>query len=307
MGDKRGFGSDRGTDEIQDTKRESFPGYEEKGRSLKIVVCIKQVPDTSDIRINPETNTLMREGVEAIINPFDMYAIEEGLRLKEKYGGSVIALSMGPQQAESALREAMGLGVDEAHLLSDKAIAGADTLATAYTLSACIKKLDGADIVFMGRQAIDGDTGQVGPGVAENLGIPHITNVRKIEKIEEGDSHTSIVVERLLEDGYARLRTRLPLVLTVVKEINEPRMPSLRARLHAKSSEIKIWTCRDLSIDVDQTGLTGSPTQVVRLFTPPRPKGGRLLYGDTKKVVSQLLEELRNAGIALGRKEKIEE
>ena len=166
---------------------------------MKVIVCIKQVPDTTNVRINPETNTLMREGVESIINPFDMYALEEGLRIKEKHGGSVTVLSMGPPQVESALREAVGLGVDKAVLLTDRAFAGADTLATGYTLATGINQLDGADIILMGKQAMDGDTGQVGPGVAENLSIPHITDIRKIESIDDSGN---IIVERLLEDGY---------------------------------------------------------------------------------------------------------
>ena len=151
---------------------------------MNIVVCIKQVPDSTNVRINPETNTLMREGVASIINPFDAYALEEGVRLKEKHGGKVTVISMGPPQVEAALREAISLGADETVLLSDRAFAGADTLATAYTLAAGIRKLGGADLILMGRQAIDGDTGQVGPGVAENLGLPHVTDVRKIESID---------------------------------------------------------------------------------------------------------------------------
>ncbi|MCX7032311.1 MAG: electron transfer flavoprotein subunit beta/FixA family protein, partial [Spirochaetes bacterium] len=180
---------------------------------MKIVVCIKQVPDTTNVRINPETNTLVREGVASIINPFDVYAIEEALRLKEKHGGSTAVLTMGPPQAVEALREAISLGIDEAYLVSDKAFAGSDTLATAYALSFAIRKIGGADVILMGRQAIDGDTGQVGPGVAENLGLPHVTDIRKIEEIADG----RIVVERLLEEGYARIAARLPIVLTVVK------------------------------------------------------------------------------------------
>ncbi|MEE8590932.1 MAG: electron transfer flavoprotein subunit beta/FixA family protein [Spirochaetia bacterium] len=264
---------------------------------MKIVVCIKQVPDTTNVRINPETNTLMREGVESIINPFDMYALEEGIRLKEKHGGTVIVLSMGPPQVESALREALSLGVDEAILLSDRAFAGADTLATAYTLARGIKKVGKVDVILMGRQAIDGDTGQVGPGVAENLGLPHVTEIRMIEGIEDDGT---IIVERLLEDGYVRLKSKLPLVLTVVKEINEPRLPSLKGKMAAKKAEIPSWNHEDIEFDLQRIGLTGSPTQVMKIFTPPKPSGGKIFEGDVQQAVTSLLAELREAGIPIG-------
>ena len=198
---------------------------------MKIIVCIKQVPDTTNVRIDPETNTLIREGVESIINPFDEYALEEGIRLQEEYGGETSALSMGPPQGENALRDTLSMGMQNAYLVCDRAFAGADTLATGYTLAAGIRKLGGADIILMGRQAIDGDTGQVGPGVAENLGIPHITDIKKIERIDEDGT---LIVQRAVEDGYVRLKTRLPVVLTVVKEINEPRLPSLKGKMKAK-------------------------------------------------------------------------
>jgi electron transfer flavoprotein beta subunit len=266
---------------------------------LKIVVCIKQVPDTTNVRINPETNTLMREGVDSIINPFDMYALEEGIRLREKHGGTVVALSMGPPQVVTALREAISLGVDQAVLISDRAFAGADTLATAYTLARGVKKIGKVDVILMGRQAIDGDTGQVGPGVAENLGLPHITEIRKIEGIGEDKG---IVVERLLEDGYVRLKSKLPVLLTVVKEINEPRLPSLKGKMAARKAEIPVWSASDLELDGQRIGLTGSPTQVMKIFTPPRPTGGKVFEGDVSSAVKQLVEALLEAGIPLGKK-----
>ncbi len=268
---------------------------------MKIVVCIKQVPDTTNVRINPETNTLMREGVESIINPFDMYALEEGIRLKEKHGGTVIVLSMGPPQVESALRDALSLGVDEAILLSDRAFAGADTLATAYTLARGIKKVGKVDVILMGRQAIDGDTGQVGPGVAENLGLPHVTEIRMIEGIEDDGT---IIVERLLEDGYVRLKSKLPIVLTVVKEINEPRLPSLKGKMAAKKAEIPSWNHEDIEFDLQRIGLTGSPTQVMKIFTPPKPSGGKIFEGDVQQAVTSLLAELREAGIPIGQQKE---
>lgn len=264
---------------------------------MNIVVCIKQVPDTTDVKINPETNTLVREGVQSIINPFDTYAIEEGVRLKEKYGGTVNILSMGPPQVESALRDAISVGADEAYLLTDRSFAGADTLATAYTLAAGINKLGNADIILMGRQAIDGDTGQVGPEVAQNLGIPHITDVRKIEQI---DDQGTIFLERMLEEGYVRLKVKLPVVITVVKEINEPRLPSLKGKMAARSKQITRWSAADVPVNEKRLGLTGSPTQVVRIFTPPKPQGGKIYDGDVKESVAGLLKELRAAGALLG-------
>lgn len=265
---------------------------------MKVIVCIKQVPDTTNVRINPETNTLVREGVQSIINPFDVYALEEGVRIKEKLGGTVTVITMGPPQAAEALREAISLGADNVSLISDKAFAGADTLATAYTLACAVRKLGGADIILMGRQAIDGDTGQVGPGVAENLGIPHITDIRKIEEIRDG----TITVERLLEEGYARLRTTLPVVLTVVKEINVPRLPSLKGKLAAKKAEIPVLKAADIGVDVERVGLNGSPTQVMKIFTPPKPSGGKKFTGEPAETVAQLIDELAAAGITLRKK-----
>jgi len=287
---------------------------------VKVIVCIKQVPDTTNVRINPETNTLVREGVQSIINPFDCYALEEGIRIREKHGGTVTVLTMGPPQAAEALREAISLGADEAVLVSDRAFAGADTLATAYTLAAAIRKLagapagapegtpegtpegaplgSGADIILMGRQAIDGDTGQVGPGVAENLGIPHITDIRKIEEI----AGSRIVVERLLEEGYARLATSLPVVLTVVKEINEPRLPSLKGKLAARKKEIPVLKAAELEADPERFGLVGSPTQVMKIFTPPKPSGGKKFTGEPSETVGALLAELASAGISIRKK-----
>ena len=274
---------------------------------MKVIVCIKQVPDTTNVRINPETNTLVREGVASIINPFDVYALEEGIRIREKHGGTVTVLTMGPPQATDALREAISLGADEAVLVSDRAFAGADTLATAFTLAAAIRKLAAiavgtvpagqVDIILMGRQAIDGDTGQVGPGVAENLAIPHFTDIRKIEEIGGG----RIVVERLLEEGYARLATSLPVVLTVVKEINEPRLPSLKGKLAAKKKEILILKAAELEADPERFGLVGSPTQVMKIFTPPKPSGGKKFTGEPAETVGALLAELAASGISIRR------
>lgn len=263
---------------------------------MDIVVCIKQVPDTTNIRINPETNTLIREGVESIINPFDMYALEEALRIKEKLGGKVTALSMGPPQVEDALRTAISLGIDEAILLSDRAFAGADTWATSLTLAGAIGKMENVGLIIMGKQAMDGDTGQVGPGVAEHLDLPHITDIRKIEEISEKE----IVCERLLENGYLRLKAQLPIVMTVVKEINEPRLPSLRGKMAAKKAEITTWGAEYIGIPVEKIGLNGSPTQVMKIFSPPKPGGGKVFEGEPDETVAQLLAELKAGGLKLG-------
>ncbi|MCB5247368.1 MAG: electron transfer flavoprotein subunit beta/FixA family protein [Candidatus Cloacimonetes bacterium] len=235
---------------------------------MKIIVCVKQVPNTTEIRIDPLTNTLVREGVESILNPFDTYAIEEAVRLKEQFGGTVTALCMGPPQAEETLREAVSLGVDEIVLLSDRRFAGADTWATSLTLAAAISKIGGYDLVFTGQQAIDGDTAQVGPGIAAHLDIRQACFVRGIEELTDRE----VTLQRLMEDGYDRLKLKLPAVITVVKEINTPRLPSLRGKRNARTAELKVWNADDLGLDEKEIGLNGSPTQVVTIFTPKHDK-----------------------------------
>ncbi len=258
---------------------------------MNIIVCIKQVPDTTEVRIDPETNTLVRSGIVCVINPFDMYAIEEGIRLKEKFGGKVIVVTMGPPQAEEALREAISLGADEAILVSDRAFAGSDTWATSYTLSRAIHKIGDYDLVICGKQAIDGDTAQVGPGISAHLDIPQITYVKKIEEVDSGRGN--IRAERMTEEGYEIVESPLPCLLTVVKEINEPRLPSLKGKMKAKKAEIKKWEAKDLDTDPDLIGLNGSPTKVVKIFTPPPRKGGQLLEGDAKEISAKLTELLK--------------
>ncbi len=262
---------------------------------MKIIVCIKQVPETTSVRIDPKTNTLIREGVQSVINPFDMNAIEAALQLKEGCGGEIVAISMGPPQAEEALREAISLGVDEAILLTDKAFAGGDTLATSYTLSRAIKKLGSFDLIICGKQAIDGDTAQVGPELAEMLNLPQVCFVRKIEEIKD----TLMTVQRALEDGYEVVEVNLPALITVVKEINEPRLPSLRGKLAAKKKEIAKWGAADLDIVPEQVGLVGSATQVVRTFTPPPRKDRKILQGEVKDMVKELVAELKERKIVL--------
>jgi len=258
---------------------------------VNIIVCIKQVPNTTDVRIDPQTNTLIREGVESVINPFDTYAIEEGIRLKERFGGKVTVITMGPPQAESSLREAISLGADEGILISDRAFAGSDTWATSYTLSMAIRKIKDYDIVICGKQASDGDTAQVGPGMSAHLCIPQVTYVKKIEEISE----KAAKFERMTEEGYEVLESLLPCVITVVKEINEPRLPSLKGKMRAKSAQIKTWKDADIDCDPKAIGLEGSPTKVVKIFTPPPREKGKILQCDSREMVDQLVDFLKSA------------
>jgi electron transfer flavoprotein beta subunit len=254
---------------------------------LKIVVCIKQVPDTADVKINPETNTLIREGVPSIINPFDLNAIEAGLQIRNEVGGEVVALTMGPPQAEDALREAVSLGVDSVILLSDRAFAGADTWATAFALAGAIKKMD-ADIILCGKQAIDGDTAQVGPEIAQFMDVPHIAYIRKVEEVKDG----YIKVQRLMDEGYDVVESSLPVLLTTVKELNIPRMPSLKGKMAAKKAEIKTMNREDIGIEEADLGLKGSPTQVKGIFAPEIKTDRRMFEGTAEEQVNALVEEM---------------
>lgn len=263
---------------------------------MHAIVCIKQVPDTTEVKIDPVRGTLIREGVPSILNPFDTYAIEEALRLKEQFGGKVTAISMGPPQAIEVLKEAVAMGCDDAILLSDRAFAGSDTWATAYTLSQAIRRLGEFDIILCGRQAIDGDTGQVGPGIARQLKINQLTYVCKIQHIDF--EKKEIRVERLLEEGREVVESRLPALLTVVKDINQPRYPTFKGIRRASRMEYPIWTAKDLEgANPAFFGLDGSPTRVVRVFTPP-PRSGQteIIQGETvqeqaAKLVEKLLAE----------------
>ncbi len=255
---------------------------------MNIIVCIKQVPDTAEIKINPETNTLIREGVPSIINPFDLNAIEEALLIREQTGGKVTVLTMGPPQAETSLRDAIAMGADEGVLLSDRAFAGSDTWATSYTLAKAIEKL-GADIIFCGKQAIDGDTAQVGPETAEFLNIPHVSYIRKIEEVTD----KSIRVQRLMDEGYDVVESSLPVLLTVVKELNEPRMSSLKGKMKAKKAEIKVMGCADIEADENSLGLKGSPTQVKNIFAPEMKTDRKMIEGSPEEQVDHLISELK--------------
>ena len=251
---------------------------------MEIVVCVKQVPDTTEVKIDPVTNTLIRQGVPSIVNPFDKNAVEAALQLKEKHGGRVTVISMGPPQAGEALKECLAMGADEAVLVSDRAFGGADTLATSYTLAAAVKKLGLPDMIICGKQAIDGDTAQVGPEMAEHLGMAQITCVSKIEV--EGQC---VRVEREQEEGYEIIEVQTPVLLTVLKSINEPRLPTVKGTMKANRKQIPVWTAGELAVNPDQLGLTGSPTQVRRIFTPPQRVQGEIIQADSPRAAAALL------------------
>jgi len=255
---------------------------------MNIVVCIKQVPDAKDVRLDPKTNTLAREGVQSIINPYDRHALEEAVRLKEKYSGNVTVLTMGPPQAEEILREAIACGADDAVLVSDRAFAGSDTWATTYTLEKAIAKVGNPDLILCGKQAIDGDTAQVGPGLAVRMGIPYVTCIRKISEY----SDDTFVVERMMDDGYDELEVKKPVLFTVVKEINEPRFPSLKGKMKAKKVSINTLTADDLDADLSLLGLAGSPTKVVRVFAPELKGDRTMIEGTVDEQVEQLAKLL---------------
>jgi len=258
---------------------------------MEIVILIKQVPNTTEVKIDPKTGNLIREGIDSIINPDDTHAIEAALRLKEAYGGRVTGISMGPPQAIDALSEAMAMGVDRAILLTDRPFAGADTWATSTTLGKAIEKLGNYDLVIAGRQAIDGDTAQIGPQVAEYLGIPHVSYVAGIESVDDG----RITVKKAVEDGYQWLRMPLPSLITVISEINNPRPFHLARLLDAckEKAPVEVWNVADLNLKVNQVGLAGSLTQVIKTFSPKSKREIKMLSGDAKTQVRELLSELR--------------
>lgn len=254
---------------------------------MHVAVCIKQVPDSAEVRINPDTGTLMREGVPSIINPYDLHALEAALAIKDANGAKVTVLTMGPPQAESALREAVSMGADDAVLLTDRAFAGSDTWATSHALSRAMEKLS-PDIILCGKQAIDGDTAQVGPEVAEMMGIPHIAYVRKIEEVKDD----SIRVQRLMDEGHDVVASPLPVLLTVVKELNEPRLPSIKGKMRAKKAEVLRWSAADIGADENDLGLKGSPTQVRKIFAPEARAEREMLEGTPEEQAVKLLGKL---------------
>ncbi len=260
---------------------------------MHIVVCIKQVPDTKNVRIDPDTHTLVRQGVESIINPFDLFAVEAALQIKDDCGAKVTVITMGPPQADEALRDVLSRGVDEAVLVSDRAFAGSDTWATAVTLSAAIRKLGDVDLILCGKQAVDGDTAQVGPEMATLLDIPYATFVKKIERM---DDH-NMKVTRQTDEGAEVWLLPLPALVTALKEMGDPRLPSLRHKMRAKKAPIPTWGAADLGLDPDCVGLCGSFTQVVRIFSPPRRTDRILIEGNTEEQAEQLYRYLKEAKV----------
>ena len=257
---------------------------------MKIIVCVKQVPDTTEIRINPETGTLIRDGVPSILNPDDANALEQALVIKDEHPGTeVVVITMGPPQAKEMLQECIAMGADEAILLSDRALGGSDTWATSNAISAGIRKIGDFDLIFAGRQAIDGDTAQVGPQIAEKLGIPQITYVKGFEL-----HGNEIIAERALEDGYEKLKAAVPCLLTAIKDLNEPRYMSVRGIRRAVKQEVRVWNAEDIGVDLTAVGLKASPTNVFKSFTP-KPKGaGVFVKGDTaREKAAALLEALK--------------
>ena len=257
---------------------------------MKIIACVKQVPDTVEIKIDKETGTLIRDNVPAIMNPFDAYAVEEGILIKEKCGGSLSVITMGPVQAKDVLYEAYSVGADSLIHVCDRAFKGSDTFATAQILAAAIRKIGDVDLILCGKQAIDGDTAQVGPEIAEILGIPHVAYVKKIREVNE----KYIICERMVETGVEILKIQLPAMLTVLKDINTPRLPSFKLKRKAKEQVIPMWGLNDLGIDESAVGLEGSPTMVLRTFTPQVKGGCRILSGTSEEQIDEILDIVNN-------------
>lgn len=266
------------------------------------VVCLKEVPDTADAKIDPKTGNLIREGIPSIINPYDIHGVEEAIRIKEKHGGMVIILCMGPIKAKNSVRKALGLGADLGILVSDRSFGGSDTLATSYILSAAIKKIMSEhpiDLIFCGKQAIDGDTAQVGPGIAARLNIAQLTYVTEITFINPGNKQIQVV--RKLEGGKETLKAALPALITVEKSLNQVRYAAFPNMLKAARAKIKIWNKNDLDLDESQIGIKGSPTTVNKIFNPPAKKGGKVQQGPPEILVKELVDELFNRVLVLDR------
>lgn len=262
---------------------------------MHYVVCIKQVPDTSVVKLDPVTNTLDRSSAPSIINPYDAHAVEEAVRLKKKYGGKVTVVSMGPPMAVEVIKKSIQLGADDGVLISDRAFAGSDTLATSYALTAAIEKIaekEPVDIIFAGKQAIDGDTAQVGPGIARRMNIPVLTQVQKVEDFSVEDG--TITVERKIEDGYELVQSKLPCLLTVEKEINELSYAPLPNMIAAARYTATTWTTDNLNVDKSQLGLKGSPTVVGKIFAPPKQSAGEKIEGSATEVVNKVMDKLTN-------------
>jgi electron transfer flavoprotein beta subunit len=264
---------------------------------VKIIVPVKQVPESSNVKMDPETGTLIRAGLETVVNPLDLYALEAALRLKEQYGGTVSALSMGPPQALKVLKEAVAMGCDEGFLISDRNFGGSDTHATSYTLSQAIRGMGGWDIIIAGERATDGDTAQVGPGIAAWLDIPLATYVSGIESLEKGRLH----LERLVEEGCQLISLPLPCLLTVVKAIATPRLPTLKGKIRSRDLRIPVLNSETMELNPEYLGLAGSPTRVVKIDAPRLTRGGRTLRVQDdislKAAVGELVALLEKKGV----------
>ncbi len=255
---------------------------------MNIIVCIKQVPDTTEVKLDPKTGTLIRDGVPSIINPDDKSGLEAALKLKDDLGAHVTVLTMGPQQAEVALREALAMGADRAILLTDRAFAGADTWATSCTLAAAINKID-YDLIIAGRQAIDGDTAQVGPQIAEHLKLPQVSYVEGL-KVEG----SSLILKRVFEDRYHLVKVKTPCLITTLKEMNEPRYMSVGGIIDAyREKEIEVWNLKDIEVDHSNLGLKGSPTKVKKSFTKGVKTAGKLYEVGHKEAAKIIVEKLK--------------
>jgi electron transfer flavoprotein alpha/beta subunit len=264
---------------------------------MNIIVLVKQVPNTSEVQIDPKTGNLIREGVESIINPEDRHALEAALQIKDGAGGEVTVLSMGPPQAVDAICEALAMGADRGILLTDRAFSGADTWATSTTLGMAIKKVGQFDLILAGRQAVDGDTAQIGPQVAEFLGIPQLTYVTKLEALEG-----KVVAERALEDGCEHIEAPTPVLVTVLGQLNQPRHPTVAGILDATAERapIEVWNAADIGAKALHVGLMGSLTQVVRTFTPKEARNTQYLEGSPASIANQLIQALKEREIRLG-------
>ncbi|WP_282171746.1 electron transfer flavoprotein subunit beta/FixA family protein [Cytobacillus firmus] len=264
---------------------------------MHIVVCVKQVPDTKIIKINPKTNTLDRRSAPAILNPYDAHAVQEAVKIIKDLGkGTITVLSMGPPQAVAVIKKSIEIGADRGFLISDRAFAGADTLATSYALSKALERISKdmpVDLILCGKHAIDGDTGQVGPGIARRLDIPPVTNV--IEVAEVNESEKTILIKRKITNGYELIQAQIPCLLTVEKEINSIEYSPMPNMIKAARYEPVIWSVNDLEgVDRTQLGLKGSPTIVGKMFTPPKPEGGKRLEGNADEQIQQLMELLND-------------
>jgi len=261
---------------------------------MHILVCVKQVPDTTEIKMDPKTNTMDRSSAPTIINPYDAHAVEEAVKIKKQFGGKVSIISMGPPQAQEVIKKCIEMGADEGYLLSDRAFAGSDTLSTSYILAMGIKKImdkDPIDLVFCGKQAIDGDTAQVGPGIACRLGMPQLTYVEAIESFDL--IRKVVVLHRKIDNGYEVVQSKLPCLITVEKDINELSFSPLTNMIKAARYKSVSWGINDFESDLSQLGLKGSPTSVRRIYPPAQRAGGELLKGSYDEVVKTLVDKLK--------------